>query len=78
MSGRVHPDDRGLDAVRRVRTAREADSRTGLQLALAESRSLTDRAATAQQQRAADQEGKDAKPEHDEVGEGHRSPAIGR
>jgi flagellar export protein FliJ len=50
MSARVHPDDRGLEAVRRVRTAREADSRTGLQLALAESRSLTDRAARAQQQ----------------------------
>jgi flagellar protein FliJ len=35
---RTHDDDRGLAAVRRVRVARENDSRVGLQRALAESR----------------------------------------
>lgn len=36
MTGRVHPDDRGLAAVARVRSIRESDSRIGLQLVLAE------------------------------------------
>lgn len=36
---KTHEDDRGLAAVRRVRVARENDSRVGLQHALADSRS---------------------------------------
>lgn len=50
MSTKVHPDDRGLSAVRRVRVARENDSRVGLQHALTESR-LADAAATRARQR---------------------------
>ncbi len=36
-----HDDDRGLDAVRRVRSSRENDSRVGLQHALGDSRART-------------------------------------
>jgi flagellar protein FliJ len=39
-----HEEDRGLTAVRRVRSARESDSRIGLQHALAESRRKRDQA----------------------------------
>jgi flagellar export protein FliJ len=37
-NGKVHADDRGLAAVRRVRVARENDARVGLQRALTEQR----------------------------------------
>lgn len=40
---RVHPEDRGLAAVQRVREVREQDSRVGLQQALAEERALEQR-----------------------------------
>ena len=50
MTTKVHQDDRGLNAVRRVRVARENDSRVGLQHALTESR-LADAAATRARQR---------------------------
>lgn len=43
MSRRVHPDDRGLAAVARVRSLRESDSRIGLQLVLAEEAAATAR-----------------------------------
>lgn len=46
---RSHPDDRGLAAVRRVRVARENDSRVGLQQALADSRATTSAADRAEQ-----------------------------
>jgi flagellar biosynthesis chaperone FliJ len=49
---KVHQDDRGLAAVRRVRVARENDSRVGLQRALTESR-LAHTAAERAQQRLA-------------------------
>lgn len=52
MTTKVHEDDRGLAAVRRVRVARENDSRVGLQHALTESR-LADAAAVRAQQRLA-------------------------
>lgn len=42
MTRRTHDDDRGLAAVRRVRVAREHDSRVGLQSALADSRTAAD------------------------------------
>ncbi len=48
MITRVHDDDRGLSAVRRVRVARENDSRVGLQQALAESRTTALAAGRAQ------------------------------
>lgn len=38
---KLHADDRGLDAVRRVRVSRENDSRIGLQHALADHRTRT-------------------------------------
>ncbi|MEQ6901952.1 flagellar FliJ family protein [Nocardioides sp. YIM 152588] len=41
----THRDDRGLDAVRRVREVREQDSRLGLQRAVAEEGAATDRLA---------------------------------
>lgn len=44
---RSHDADRGLAAVHRVRSARESDSRIGLQRALAESRAREARAARA-------------------------------
>jgi len=43
----AHHDDRGLAAVRRVRSARESDSRFGLQHALADSRTAAAAAARA-------------------------------
>ena len=49
---KVHQDDRGLAAVRRVRVARENDSRVGLQRALTESH-LAHAAAERAQQRLA-------------------------
>ena len=49
---KTHEDDRGLAAVRRVRVARENDSRVGLQHALADSRSAA-RAATRAEERLA-------------------------
>jgi hypothetical protein len=52
MTTKVHQDDRGLAAVRRVRVARENDSRVGLQHALNESR-LAHAAAGRAQQRLA-------------------------
>jgi hypothetical protein len=52
MSGKVHVDDRALAAVRRVRVARENDSRVGLQRALTESRLARDAADRAQQRLA--------------------------
>jgi flagellar protein FliJ len=42
---RTHEQDRGLTAVRRVRSARETDSRIGLQHALAETRRKQEHAA---------------------------------
>ena len=51
--GRIHQDDRGLAAVRRVRVARENDSRVGLQQALGERRTTADAAARAQERLAA-------------------------
>lgn len=44
---KVHDEDRGLDAVRRVRSSRENDSRVGLQHALGESQARTAAAAAA-------------------------------
>lgn len=49
---KVHEDDRGLNAVRRVRSARESDSRVGLQGALSESRARAAAAAAARAQLA--------------------------
>lgn len=46
---KVHDDDRGLAAVRRVRVARENDSRVGLQRALAETRAADAAALRARQ-----------------------------
>jgi flagellar biosynthesis chaperone FliJ len=43
----AHEQDRGLTAVRRVRSARESDSRIGLQRALAEARARDEAAAQA-------------------------------
>ncbi len=45
----THPQDRALVAVRRVRAARERDSRIGLQQALVAARTRADEAAAAQQ-----------------------------
>jgi flagellar protein FliJ len=49
MTTKVHEDDRGLAAVRRVRVARENDSRVGLQHALTETRLARAAAERAQQ-----------------------------
>lgn len=49
MNARLHDDDRGLAAVRRVRVARENDSRIGLQHALGDRRTTAAAAARAQE-----------------------------
>jgi flagellar export protein FliJ len=51
-NGKVHADDRGLAAVRRVRVARENDARVGLQRALTEQRVAEAAAARARRQLA--------------------------